>query len=82
MATARRIRTKADAEAPKPARRPNTAAAPKAMRTFSGAVTRLVRERHAAGKPYSTLNDRGEVVFVHPDGSIRSGRAADSPVVS
>ena len=49
------------------------------MRAFiCQAVGNELRAKHAAGRPYSTLNARGEVVFVHPDGTVRVGRSADS----
>ncbi len=52
------------------------------VRSFAGAVAQELRAKHAAGLPYSTLNARGEVVFVHPDGTVRIGRAGDSPAVA
>jgi hypothetical protein len=48
------------------------------VRSFATAVAAELHAKHAAGHPYSTLNTRGEVVFVHPDGTVRVGRSADS----
>lgn len=52
------------------------------VRSFAKAINQELRAKQAAGLPYSTLNAQGEVVFVHPDGTIRTGRAGDSPAVS
>jgi hypothetical protein len=84
MATVRRTRRKTE-KLPSSATvvrlRGRAAVGKDVMRSFAGAVDQELRAKHAAGRPYSTLNARGEVVFVHPDGTIRTGRAADSPAV-
>jgi hypothetical protein len=85
MATVRRTRRKTD-KVPSSATvvrmRGRGSAGKDVVRSFAGAVAQELRARHAAGLPYSTLNDRGEVVFVHPDGTIRSGRTGDAPAIS
>jgi hypothetical protein len=48
------------------------------VRSFATAVATELRAKHAAGHPYSTLNTCGDVVFVHPDGTVRVGPSADS----
>jgi hypothetical protein len=53
-----------------------------AVRSFAAGVAQELGAKHAAGRPYSTLNAQGDVVFVHPDGTVRTGRAADSPAVA
>lgn len=85
MATVRRTPRKsakvaATATAVRP--RDHASAGYDVVRSFANTVDRELRAKHAAGMPYSTLNARGEVVFVHPDGTIRTGRAGDSPAVS
>jgi hypothetical protein len=85
MATVRPTRRKADnpaASATVVRLRNRMSAGNDVVRGFAGAVARELRTKHAAGLPWSTLNDRGEVVFVHPDGTIRTGRSGDSPAVS
>lgn len=85
MATVRRTRRKTEevaASATIARLRGRASAGNDVVRAFAGAVDRELRAKHAAGLPYSTLNDRGEVVFVHPDGTVRTGRAGDSPAVS
>jgi len=85
MATVRRTRRKTDkvAASATVVRLRNRASAGEAVvRSLAGAVDRELRAKHAAGLPYSTLNARGEVVFVHPDGTVRTGRAGDSPAVA
>lgn len=85
MATARRIRRKPDKTAPATTAtrlRGRASTGSDVVRVFSGAVERELRAKHTAGRPYSTLNDRGEVVFVHPDGTVRTGRSGESPAVS
>ena len=61
--------------------RNHASAGSEVVRAFAAGVDRELRAKHAAGQPYSTLNARGEVVFVHPDGTVRTGRAGDSPAV-
>jgi hypothetical protein len=85
MATVRRTRRKADQVTPNATAsrvRQRTSAAQAAVQAFANGVAQDLRAKHAAGLPYSTLNARGEVVFVHPDGTVRTGRSADSPAVS
>jgi len=85
MATIRRTRRKIDqvsSSAPVAARRVRAPEGKEVVQAFGSAVDRELRAKHTAGLPYSTLNDRGDVVFVHPDGTIRTGRAGDSPAVS
>ena len=85
MATARRMRHKADDVAPSlttPRPRLRASAGSSVVRAFAGAVEHELRAKRAAGLPYSILNERGEVVFVHPDGTVRIGRSGGSPAVS
>jgi hypothetical protein len=85
MASVRRIRRKTDnvAASATVVRLPGQSAAAKdVVRSFASAVGREFDAKRVAGLPYSTLNVRGEVVFVHPDGTVRTGRASDSPAVS
>ena len=85
MATARRVRRETDKVATTATVSPlrgRASAGTGVVRALAGAVDRELHAKHAAGLPYSTLNDRGEVVFVHPDGVVRTGRAGDSPLVS
>ena len=82
MATVRRTRRKTEKVASSATvvrLRGRTAAGKDVVHSFAGAVAQELRAKHTAGLPYSTLNDRGEVVFVHPDGTIRTGRAGDLP---
>ncbi|HTW73167.1 MAG TPA: hypothetical protein VME47_25040 [Acetobacteraceae bacterium] len=82
MATARRMRHKIEDAAPNVAKgglRPRTSAGNEVVRGFAGTVRRELRRKQAAGLPISTLNDRGELVFIHPDGTVRTGRSSDSP---
>jgi hypothetical protein len=84
MATVRRTRRKAQKVAPSATLvrlRNHASAGSEVVRSFAAGVDRELRAKHAAGRPYSTLNARGEVVFVHPDGTVRTGRAGDSPAV-
>ena len=84
MATARRMRRKTDDAAPKAAKgamRARVSAGNEVVRAFTGTVRSELRRKQAASLPYSTLNDRGELVFVHPDGTVRAGRSSDSPAV-
>jgi hypothetical protein len=84
LATVRRTRRKADKpviSATVTRLRGRASAGADVVRAFAGSVAQELRAKHVAGLPYSTLNDRGEVVFVHPDGTIRTGRAGDSPAV-
>lgn len=87
--TRRKLREPTDHPAPAaPARSPKVVAlaskrrrlteAEAVVRSFAAAVSAELRAKHAAGRPYSTMNAAGEVVFVHPDGSVRVGRSADS----
>lgn len=39
-------------------------------------------ERHALGLSYSTVDENGRVIHVHPDGTTRQSRAPSSPVVT
>jgi hypothetical protein len=48
------------------------------MRSFTTAVAAELHAKHTAGHPYSTLNTHGDVVFIHPDGTVRFGSSADS----
>lgn len=85
MATVRRTRRKTEKVATNPTvvrLRGRAPAENDVVRSFAGAVDRELCAKHAAGLPYSTLNARGEVVFVHPDGTVRTSRAGDSPAVS
>lgn len=85
MATVRRTRRKADkgTASVTAVRLPNRASPGNdTLRRFAGAIDQALRAKHAAGLPYSTLTAQGDVVFVHPDGTVRTGRAADSPAVS
>lgn len=40
---------------------------------FAAAALQAQSRAHVAGTAYATLDSRGRVVFVHPDGSIRLG---------
>ncbi len=85
MATVRRTRRKTEkavTSATVVRLRGGASAGKDVVRSLAGAVDRELRAKHAAGLPYSTLNARGEVVFVHPDGTVRTGRAGDSPAAS
>jgi len=85
MATVRRTRRKTEKAATGATvvrLRDRASAGKDVVRSFAGVVDRELRAKHAAGVPYSTLNARGEVVFVHPDGTVRTGRTSDSPAVS
>ncbi|HUN41436.1 MAG TPA: hypothetical protein VMU81_14185 [Acetobacteraceae bacterium] len=82
MATARRMRRNTEDAAPKVTKGklgPHASAGNQVVRAFAGTVLRELHRKQAAGLPYSTLNDRGEIVFVHPDGTVRTGRSSDSP---
>jgi hypothetical protein len=79
------MRRKTDDAAPSlttPRSRPRASAGTSVVRAFAGAVEHELRAKRAAGLPYSTVNERGEVVFVHSDGSVRTGRSSDSPAAS
>jgi hypothetical protein len=85
MATIRHTRTKAkqDGASASASRPRNRASAGKdVVCAFGIAIDQMLHVKHAAGLPYSTLNARGEVVFVHPDGTVRTGRDSDSPAAS
>jgi hypothetical protein len=85
MATVRRTRRKTEKAATSATivrLRGRASAGKDVVQSLAGAVHRELRAKHAAGVPYSTLNAQGEVVFVHPDGTIRTGRTGDSPAVS
>jgi hypothetical protein len=85
MATVRRTRRKAQKAAPSATvlrLRNHASAGSDVVQSLAGAVERELRAKQAAGRPYSTMDARGEVVFVHPDGTIRTGRSGDSPAVT
>ena len=85
MATVRRTRRKTEkvvTSASVVRLRGRTSAGKDVVRSFGDGVAQELRAKHAAGRPYSTLNAQGEVVFVHPDGTVRTGRAGDSPAVA
>jgi hypothetical protein len=85
MATVRRTRRKTEKAATGATvvrLRGRATAGTAVVRSFAKAIDQELRAKHAAGRPYSTLNAEGEVVFVHPDGTVRTGRTSDSPAVS
>jgi hypothetical protein len=85
MATVRRTRRKTEkvlTSASVVRLRGRASAGKDAVRSFAAGVAQELGAKHAAGRPYSTLNAQGDVVFVHPDGTVRTGRAADSPAVA